>query len=575
MIKRVQRAIVERRMTLLFFFFLILFGILVTRLFLLQIVGHREYAVLAARQHRVRTEITPERGTMYVRDKTGARIPVATVRAFTNVAVSPREVADPDTVVSILADALGIDTEPLAAALARTDDPYEVIARKVSGTAADRISLQNLKGVYLEEEVRRWYPYDSLAAHAVGYAGVEYGKEQGRYGIERYYEHELTGDIGFLEGLKDATGFLLGLGRRIVRPPKDGHDLLLTIDLHIQEQAEKVLQRVAEKWGAKSGSLLVVEPSSGRILALAASPTFNPNDFSSVGDIGVFLNPVVQTMFEPGSVLKPITMAGALDKGLLNAATTYTDAGLVKIGAYTIKNFDGKAYGVQTMAQVLEKSLNTGMVHVARMLGQEGQRSYFERFGFGERTGIDLPGEVPGNIANLSTGREVDLATVSFGQGVAVSPLQVAMAIAAIGNKGTLMRPYIVEEVIDDSGNSVPITPERVRQAISPETAETLTKMLVAAVRNGFENRAGVNGYFVAGKTGTAQIPREDRRGYLDDRFIHTFAGYAPAFDPKFLVYLQLNEPKGNRFASNTLTPAFHDLAEFILNYYGVPPDEQ
>ena len=562
-------------MTLLLFFFSALFGILATRLFLLQIVGHRAYAAMAARQHRVRTEIAPERGAIYVRDKTGARIPIATVRTFTNIAVSPREVAEPEAVVSVLIEALGVDAASLAAVLSKHDDPYEIIARKVNAATANRIALRNLKGVHLEEEVRRWYPYDSLAAHVIGFTGVEYGKEEGRYGIERYYEHELTGNIGFLEGLRDATGFLLGLGRRIVRPPKDGHDLVLTIDLHIQEQAEGVLQRVAEKWGAESGSLLVVDPKSGKVLALAAIPTFNPNDFSSVGDIGIFLNPVAQTTFEPGSVLKPITMAGALDRGLVNPMTTYTDSGSVRIGAYTIKNFDGNAYGVQTMTQVLEKSLNTGMVHVARILGQEGQHSYFERFGFGEHTGIDLPGEVPGNISNMSTGREIDLATVSFGQGVAVSPLQVAMAIAAIGNDGVLMRPYVVEEIIDDSGNVVMIAPERVRQAVSPETAETLTKMLVAAVRGGFENRAGVKGYFVAGKTGTAQIPRKDRRGYLDDRFIHTFVGYAPAFDPKFLVYLQLNEPKGNRFAANTLTPAFHDLAEFILNYYGVPPDEQ
>ena len=272
--------------------------------------------------------------------------------------------------------------------------------------------------------------------------------------------------------------------------------------------------------------------------------------------------------------MKPITMAAGLEEKVVGPGTTYYDGGEVRIGASVIRNFDAKAYHTQTMTQVLEKSLNVGAVHVARLLGQEKQREYLERFGFGDDTGVDLPGEVAGNLSNLNAGREIDFATAAFGQGIAVTPLQLARAVGAIANGGRLLKPYLVEKIIDDSGNEVTRGPEVVREVISKETAEALTKMLVSVVRNGFENRAGVKGYFVAGKTGTAQVPRSDGRGY-SDKVIHTFVGYAPAFDPKFLIYLQLNDPKGNRFAANPLTPAFHDLAEYILNYYEVPPDEK
>ena len=226
------------------------------------------------------------------------------------------------------------------------------------------------------------------------------------------------------------------------------------------------------------------------------------------------------------------------------------------------------------MSQVIEKSLNTGVVYVARLIGKEAHREFLRRFGLGEKTGVDLPGELSGDISNLEEGRDIDFATAAFGQGIAVTPLQTAMAIGAIANHGILMKPYVVERITEDSGNEMRREPETVRRVISEKTAEELTKMLVATVRNSFENRANVKGYFVAGKTGTAQIPREDGKGYSDD-VIHTFVGYAPAFDPKFLVYIQLNKPKGNRFAANTLTPFFHDLAEYMLNYYEIPPDER
>jgi cell division protein FtsI (penicillin-binding protein 3)/stage V sporulation protein D (sporulation-specific penicillin-binding protein) len=267
-------------------------------------------------------------------------------------------------------------------------------------------------------------------------------------------------------------------------------------------------------------------------------------------------------------------MAAGINEGVITASTTYGDPGVRRFGTFSVSNFDGRSYGTQTMTQVLEKSLNTGAMFAMERVGQERFFEYIKSFGFGEPTGIDVPGELAGNISNLSLGRDVDYATASFGQGIAMTPLQIAMGMAAIANDGTLMRPYIVEKLIDDSGAEEIRRPQEVRRVISPESSETLTRMLVSAVRNGFENRAGVKGYFVAGKTGTAQIPLQGRRGYSDD-VIHTFVGYAPAFQPRFLVLLELVKPRGNRFAANTLTPVFHTIAQFMLNYYEVPPDER
>ena len=267
-------------------------------------------------------------------------------------------------------------------------------------------------------------------------------------------------------------------------------------------------------------------------------------------------------------------MSGSINEGALTASPTYNDPGTRRFNGRTISNFDGKSHGLQTMTQVLEKSLNTGAIFAMEKLGHERFLDAVKRFGFGVKTGIDFPGEISGDVSNLENGSGIDFATASFGQGIAITPVQLASAIAAIANRGVLMRPYLVERFIDSSGNEEVIKPQEVRRVVSAQTAETVSKMLVSVVRTGFDNRAGVKGYFVAGKTGTAQIPLANGRGYSDE-VIHTFVGYAPAFDPKFVLLLQINKPKGNLFAANTLSPSFHNLAEFILNYYQVPPDEK
>lgn len=541
---------------------------------MLQIVYYRTYTNLAAKQHRLVKELSSERGRIFLQNKSGEFIPLAISKTWKTLIASPRDIEDPEGNASFIANTLGLDKEEIIQKLSKKDDPHEVLAKKVDTILAEKIEKRGIKGIFFEEEKRRLYPQGDFAAHVIGFANKEDNEERGRYGLERFYERDLAGENGFFEGAKDAAGFWVAIAKRIVKPPRNGSSLVLTLDYNIQLKTEEVLKKVKEKWGALSGMVLVIDPKTGRILSLAVDPVFNPNEFAKEKDFSVFLNPIFESSYELGSVVKPVTMAAGLEEGLIKPDTTYNDPGQIKFGSYTIKNFDGKSYGIQTMAQVLEKSLNTGAVFVARLLKHEKHYEYLRRFGLGEKSEIDYPGEIGGNLSNLQSGREIDFATAAFGQGIAITPIELAMAIGAIANEGKLMKPYLVEKIMDENGNDKKQESQVRRTVISKETAETLTKMLISAVRNGFENRAGVKGYFVAGKTGTAQIPQHNGRGY-SDKVIHSFAGYAPAFSPKFLVYLQLNEPRGNRFAANTLTPAFHDLAEYILNYYEIPPDER
>lgn len=567
------------RILILLFLFGLMFAATVGRVFSLAVVEHRQFVKAAERQHRFLRVLPFERGAIFLEDRKGLRQAVAIPKTFSTLIAVPKAIRDPEGIARALAEILGVPRGDIERKLMKPRDPYEVVARKLDDERA--LAIQALRdqqapeGLLLLEESRRTYPQGAFAASLLGFVRPgEDGEEQGEYGIEKFYNSVLAGERGFFEGEKDAEGYWLAIGKRIFNPPVNGDSVVLTVDPNVQFTVEEELGRLMGTWQAESGSVLVVEPKTGRILAFASRPAFNPNEYAQVGDYSRFRAPLVDSQFELGSAFKPITMAAAINEGVLAATSSYRDPGTIAVGRSLVSNFDGRSYGIQTMTQVLEKSLNTGAVYAQQQLGKERFLEYVTRFGFGQKTGIDFPNEVSGDIRNLSHGRDIDYATASFGQGIAITPIQLAMAIAAIANHGVVVEPHLVGKIIDGAGNEESRQPREARRVIRPETAETLTKMLVSAVRNGFENKAGVKGYFVAGKTGTAEIPRKGSRGYSDE-VVHTFVGYAPAFNPKFLVLLQLVKPQGNRFAANTLTPAFHNLAEFMLHYYEIPPDER
>lgn len=408
----------------------------------------------------------------------------------------------------------------------------------------------------------RFYPGGILASSVVGFLGFQDKNRIGQYGIEEYYEPWLSGQVGFNNFL-DRVGFSNGKNQ--------GSSLILTIDKNIQFFVEAKLKELVEKWGASGGSAIIQDPRTGLILAMADYPNFNPNQYSTYS-LEEFLNPNIQIPFEPGSSFKPLTMAAALDTSSVNPDTKYFDSGEIKVGSSTIRNYDLKSNGWQTMTSVLEKSINTGAVFAMRQTGHDKFLEYIERFQFGKKTDIDLAGEASGDVRNLYTGREINFVTASFGQGISATPLQLVNAYSAIANGGKLMRPYMVEKIIKADGESVIIKPEVIAEPISPETAKILTSMLVSVIENGSIKKAAVPGFHIAGKTGTAQEAKPE--GGYSEFFIHNLVGFGPAENPRFTILVKLDKPKGVETAAVSLADTFSDIARFLINYYGIAPSE-
>ena len=569
------------RIYLLMIGIFVLSGWALTRLFILQILRYDYYCDLAQGQHQLYKTLFPQRGEIFMQDLSGKQrdeenhyYPLAINKEFQRVYLVPNDILDEkkENLAEQLVEILGLDKEIILQRINKSDDPYEPLKYKVDQETAEKIKKLETRGLGLTSEDWRYYPNKTLASHLTGFVGTVDEEKIGQYGLEGYYENDLKGQFGFLAGEKDITGYGIPSLSRQIEPAQDGVDLILTLDENIQFRAEKELQEVIEKWNAESGTIIVMEPKTGAIRAMVSWPAFDPNEYGQVEDINVFLNPAIQEIYEPGSVFKPITMAIGLDSGKVNPNTVYQDNGQVRIKGSVISNVDGRAYNEQTMTQVLEKSLNTGAVFVQQTVGEEIFQDYIQRFNFDQPTGIDLTGEIGGNISNLFTGREINLATISFGQGITMTPLGLVAAIGAIANQGKLVRPFIVEKIISPDGKETITHPEIVGQVISSDTAETLTQMLVDVVENGYGKPAQLQGYDIAGKTGTAQMADLEKGGYSEET-IHSFVGYAPAFNPQFVILIKLDKPQGIRFASDSVSPVFKRLAEYLVNYLEIPPE--
>ena len=407
----------------------------------------------------------------------------------------------------------------------------------------------------------RFYPQEELASALVGFWGFQGGQRMGQYGVEEYYEPWLSGQVGF-------KNFLSKVGLANENP---GSALILTVDKNIQFFVEAKLEELVKRWGASAGGAIIQDPRTGAILAMANRPKFNPNHYSKY-PLEHFINSNIQNSFEPGSSFKAITMAAALDSGAVSPQSSYFDSGEVKVGSSTVRNYDLKSNGYQTMTQVLEKSINTGAVFAMRQTGRDKFLEYIEKFRFGQKTDIDLAGEISGDIKNLYTKREINFVTASFGQGVAVTPLQLINSYSAIANGGKLMRPYVVEKIVRPSGETTEIKPEVIAEPITPETAKTLTSMLISVIENGSIKKAKVADYKIAGKTGTAQEAKAE--GGYSDFFIHNLVGFGPAENPRFTILLKLDRPQGIETAAVSLADSFGDIARFLISYYGIPPTE-
>ncbi|MFZ5364261.1 MAG: peptidoglycan D,D-transpeptidase FtsI family protein, partial [Patescibacteria group bacterium] len=405
-----------------------------------------------------------------------------------------------------------------------------------------------------------------------GFVGVKDDKKIGQYGLEGYFEEELGGVQGFLSSEKDVAGRWIPISGREWQKAEDGADIVITIDRNIEYFACGKLEEAVKRHDADGGTVVIMDPKTGAILAMCSYPNFNPNEYAKVEDINIFNNPTIFYQYEPGSIFKAITIAAALDTGKIAPTTTYVDEGEIKVDDRTIKNSDLKAYGTQTMTQVLENSLNTGSVFAVSQIGPEIFKKYVEDFGFGEKTGVELDFENAGNINSLSKRGKIWSATGSFGQGISVTPIQIVAAFSAIANGGKLVKPYIVDRIIKSDGEVIKTEPKVIHQAISGRTSTLLGGMLVSVIENGHGKKAGVQGYYVAGKTGTAQVAKKDGSGYEKDVTIGSFVGFAPVEDPKFVMLTKIDHPRSTIWAEATAAPLFGEIAKFMLNYLKVPP---
>jgi len=562
----------KRRINFIFTLTLVLSGILMSRLFYLQVIHHDSFKEQAGEQREFSSVIPADRGKVFLTDKFGQYSPLATNLSEYEVYAVPKDIQDKDDFTNKVSEILGVDHDTLLLRVSKEGDPYEPIKSGVSEENKAKLDALGLKGIGYKEHKGRAYPNNDLASHISGFLSLKTTPSVGQYGIEEYYNSDLSGKDGYIAGQKDSKNSSIIDKSDKSYPAINGDYIFLSIDPNVQFKIEDELEKVVNQYKAESGSVIVMEPNTGRILGMANYPDFDPNMYSQVDDISVFKNKAVSSQYEPGSIFKPITMASAIDLGLITPSTKYEDKGFVSMAGYTIKNYDGKVHGENTMTQVLEKSLNTGTVFVEQKMDKEDFLEYIKKFGFGDKTRIDLPVEAPGDIRNLEARRDINFATASFGQGIAVTSIQMISAIAALANDGVLVKPKVVDKIFQANGSTKYLKKEDVRQVVSESTAKKLQQMMVSVVENGFD-KAKIPGYFVAGKTGTAQIPSDDGKGYSQDQTIQSFVGFAPAYKARFVVLIKMDKPQGVNFASVSLTGPFKEIMAYLLNYYEVPPD--
>jgi cell division protein FtsI (penicillin-binding protein 3) len=543
------------------------------RLVYWQVLRHGDLWEIGQRWQLVDTPIPALRGTIV--DAHGSVLALDEYEF--EIFATPRDISDPEGLAAELAPVLNVDESELVARLSRTDQPSVSlvwdapmeVARQVEAIRKD----WRTAALGISAARKRAYPENQMACHLLGFVTYDHEVDYDAfYGVEEAYDNELRGQAGSWGGSSDALDLNISIGASTIALPRDGQNVVLTVDRTIQYLAEEELRRTIDEYGAERGTIIVMNPRTGAILAMTSYPGYDPNpQLGQQIDENLFMNPAVSENYEPGSVFKVVTMAAALDSGIVGRYTTYYDQGQIFVGGHLIYNWDRSAYGTTSMTDLLKHSLNVGAATLSTNLGAERFYDYVERFGFGEPTGIDLPYESKGLMRKPGDGdwREGDLGTNAFGQGIAATPIQMISAVAAVANGGVVPKPYIVQRIEEDGRVIQEHQPQPGRQAISPWVAEELTEMLIESLA-GKENLE-IPGYAIAGKTGTAQIPVTG--GYHPVDTIACFVGYAPARDPQFIILVKIDKPRESPWGSVVAVPAFRRMAEKLFVYLGIPPD--
>jgi len=549
----------NHRIRLLLGVFVLAFGLTFLRAAWLQGVRAASFGRLASSQHSEDVVIPAARGTIY--DRTGLQLAIG--EQAQTVYADPRQVTDPKTESTTIAQALKLDPNQVYQELTDRTHGFVYVKRKADPAQAAKLEKRGLPGLGFYAEERRFYPQFSLASQLIGYAGVD---NHGLAGLELSLDKQLAGRPGRERIVKDASG--QAIDTVVSQPERDGSDVYLTLDHTIQANAQTVLRDTVAKWHAKSATAIVLDPATGAVRAMATAPGFDANSYPQVWRV-LQRNRAVTDTYEPGSTFKLVTVAGALSERLVSPSTTFTLPYYIHVADRTIHDAEPRGTETMSVSQILSRSSNVGAITLAEKLSQHRLVQWISRFGFGHLTGIDFPGESPGIVLPEDKWSGSSIGNIPIGQGIAVTPIQMASAYAAIANRGVWVRPHLVERI----GASASTRPAR-RRIVSPWVASELMAMLKNVVAEGTGTLAAVPGYQVAGKTGTAAKP-DPQGGYSDTRYVASFVGVVPASRPRLVILVSVDEPRGAIWGGVVAAPAFAEIAKFDLQYLdgGVPPD--
>lgn len=549
--------------------------IALARAFYVQVVKHDYYVALASKQYISSTPVNFDRGAIFFTHYKKEPILAGELKTVYRIAIDTQALNDRDYAYKVINSLVPIGREQFMNKASKVNDPYEEIAKDIPEDVAKTLKGFAISGVSFVKDNKRAYPQESVGAPLLGFVGSDGIKSRGQYGIERYYDDVLS-RISNTQTVNFFAELFTNIEKTVVsNTDQEEGDVMLTVDVEVQRALHNILIETKEQWKSDTIGGIIMDPTTGAIIAMDSLPSFDPNHYSSVEDPSVYINQNVSGVYEMGSIIKPLTMASALDSGVVTEKTTYDDTGFRDLNGLKVRNYDGRARGPHTTMQaILDQSLNVGIVFLVEQLGPKRFQEYFTKFGIGQETGIDLPGEAHGLSDNLTSGVLVDSATSGFGQGIAMTPIQTIRALAALGNHGVLVTPRVVDSIIYKNGTIKKVVPNEGEQVIAASTSEEISRMLVHVVDTALaRGTMKMARYSIAAKTGTAQMVNPKDGKYFEDRYLHSFFGYFPAYDPKYIIFLFHTYPKGAEYASATLTDPFFKLVKFLISYYELPPD--
>lgn len=556
------------RLRFSFLFIVFCFFTVIARLFYWQVVQAEALTLMGQSQYDSFIKLEPKRGEI----KTSDGFALAANKISYQVYANPKDIKEKDKTSRLLASTLEMDVASVSAVL-NFDRDWVAIQSGVDTKIKEVLQKMDIPGIGFEEQTVRFYPEASIAAQMLGFVGKDdRGENKGSYGLEGYYDRQLRGKAGIAVSIRDAFGRPILSKMNDTAGAIDGRTLVLSIDRVIQFLAENYLRDGVERYGAEGGMVGIIDPKTGNMLAMASVPSFDPRKYGEYTS-DLYKNPFVSNLFEPGSTFKALVMASGIDSKVVKPETKCPVCdGPLSLGGYEIRTWNNKYYKDTTMVDVIKHSDNTGMVYVGNMLGTPRLLSYLHKFGIGKTTGVDLQGEVAQELRMANQFYPLDAATLTFGQGISVTPIELLSAFAAIANDGKRMEPHVVQKIETPNGKTIDIVPKVVEQPITAATAKVMTEILINAVSNGEAKWAKPKGYRIAGKTGTAQIPIAGH--YDPNKTIASFIGFAPADDPKFAMLVIIDRPTTSIYGSETAAPVFFRIAKDILNYYNISPTE-